>query len=261
MNWLLLDAGNSALKWAVVDAAAPGVSEANALAPAADGSIALAGELRRLERRIDAAFGCSVAGGDATRAVEAEVKDAANVPVTWFASQAEFAADDLRLRNGYRNPAQLGADRWHAMLAARAAHSGRALVVVNAGTATTVDCVGADGRFAGGVIAPGVRLMFDSLARHTAQLPLADGDLVAQPDNTDDAITTGVLECQLGLIERRVRRFAAGAGPVRLLIDGGNAPALLAHLRLDPQLAEVRAERNLVLRGVLLRARASVAAR
>jgi hypothetical protein len=48
---------------------------------------------------------------------------------------------------------------------------------------------------------------------------------------------------------------------VRVLIDGGNAAALRAHLRLDPQLAEVRAERNLVLRGVLLRARASVAAR
>jgi type III pantothenate kinase len=182
------------------------------------------------------------------------VKDIAGAPVTWFGSQLEFAAGDLHLRNGYRNPMQLGADRWHAMLAARSAYPNRALVVVNAGTATTVDCVSADGRFVGGVIAPGVRLMFDSLARRTAQLPLAEGEHVAHPDNTDDAITTGVLECQLGLIERRVRRFAGTAGPVLLLLDGGNAAALRP--ALDSQLATIRHEQHLVLRGVLIRARA-----
>jgi type III pantothenate kinase len=179
--------------------------------------------------------------------------------VEWLRSEPSSGGPVL-LVNGYRDPGQLGADRWHAMLAARAAHPGRALVIVNAGTATTVDCVDAGGRFVGGVIAPGVALMFESLARQTAQLPRARGAFVARPDNTDDAITTGVLDSQLGLIERRVRRLAAEAGPVLLLLDGGHAAALRPHLAFDPALATLREEPNLVLRGVLVRARAQRAA-
>jgi len=265
MNWLLLDAGNSALKWAVAEVRMPAVGDAAALAPiggALDLSSssladALCAELQRCVPPVVAAYGCSVADTEVRRAAEEAVRLAFRVPVTWFASQADFAADQVRLHNSYRTPAQLGADRWHAMLAARAAHPGHALIVVNAGTATTVDCVAADGRFVGGVIAPGVRLMFESLARHTAQLPVAAGELVARPDNTDDAITTGVLDSQIGLIERRVRRFAIETGaPVLVLLDGGNAAALRAHLVFDPALATVRQEQNLVLRGVLIRARA-----
>jgi type III pantothenate kinase len=265
MKCLLLDAGNSALKWAMAELHASTASGTAALLPvggalAVSASLdeALFGELQQwVAPPIAAAFGCSVADAKVQRAAENAIRRLFTVPVTWFAPQADFAADDVRLHNGYRTPTQLGADRWHAMLAARAAFPGRALMVVNAGTATTVDCITADGRFVGGVIAPGVRLMFDSLARQTAQLPVADGALVARPDNTDDAITSGVLESQIGLIERRVRRFATEIGaPVLVLLDGGNAVALRAHLVFDPALATVRHEQNLVLRGVLIRARA-----
>ena len=75
-------------------------------------------------------------------------------------------------------------------------------------------------------------------------------------EHTDDAIITGVLESQAGLIERRVRNFA-GSCRVRVLVDGGNAAALLAALQFDPRVAAIVAERDLVLRGVLLRARAA----
>jgi type III pantothenate kinase len=257
MTWLLLDAGNSALKFAFAEPHERVVTPGAALA-LADLPAALTVQLRR---PLAGAFGCNVAGAEIARAIEATVQAECGVPVTWFASQREFESGGVRLRSGYRDPAQLGADRWHALLAARAAYPGVALLVVNAGTATTVDGVRADGEFIGGVIAPGVRLMFDGLARQTAQLPLANGDLVAHPDNTDDAITTGVLESQLGLIERRVRRLAADAGPVLVLLDGGNAAALRAHLTFDPRLATVCHEPNLVLRGVLLRAQAAASAR
>ncbi len=257
MTWLLFDAGNSALKWALAEPDGSRLSTiGGTLSRAPDLPQRLAAELkRRVVAPVDAAFGCSVADRDVARAVDAAVRAAYDVPLSWLESQAEFAAPELRLRNGYRNPQQLGADRWHAMLAARAAYQERALVVVNAGTATTVDCVSADGDFVGGVIAPGVGLMLDSLARQTAQLPRAEGEFAARPDNTDDAITTGVLESQLGLIERRVRRFAAEAGPVLVLLDGGNAAALQPQLGFDAEIASVRHERNLVLRGVLIRAR------
>lgn len=258
MTWLLLDAGNTALKWRLTangDAARLS-SSGGSLKRSPDLAAELADALRGAAKSVEAAFGCSVADATVMGAVDAAVKSALGVVPTWFGSQAQFAADGVRLVSGYRDPAQLGADRWHAMLAARAAYPDRALVIVNAGTATTVDCVAADGRFVGGVIAPGVALMFDSLARQTAQLPRASGTFVARPDNTDDAITTGVLDSQLGLIERRVRRFAAEAGSVLLLLDGGHAATLRPHLALDPALATVRDESNLVLRGVLLRARA-----
>jgi type III pantothenate kinase len=264
MNWLLFDAGNSAVKWRLaehVPEAGPDdvpftTGAALSLPSTLDiGFAALEAQLAGVPR-IDAAFGCSVAGPRITQAIESAVRRRFAVPVTWFASQAQFECGEVCLRSGYRDPLQLGADRWHAMLAARAAWPGEPLVVVSAGTATTVDCVQADGNFVGGVIAPGVRLMLDSLARQTAQLPFATGGRVAHPDNTDDAITTGVLESQAGLIERRVRNFAGG-GRVRVLVDGGNAAALLAALQLDPRVAAVAAEPDLVLRGVLLRARAA----
>jgi type III pantothenate kinase len=269
MTWLLFDAGNSALKWKFAEPHS-GAPEAQRLSAgnilsqpraaaqdeADDFVAALVGQWDAL-RRIDAAFGCSVADESVARMVDAALRRRFGLAATWLGSQSQFEANGVRLRSGYRDPRQLGADRWHAMLAARAAWPDVPLVVVNAGTATTVDCVRADGFFVGGVIAPGVRVMFDSLARRTARLPLADGGFAAHPDNTDDAIATGVLDCQLGLIERRVRNFAADAAePVRVLVDGGNAQALRARLAFDASCATVVAERDLVLRGVLLRAQA-----
>ncbi len=84
------------------------------------------------------------------------------------------------------------------------------------------------GKFIGGVIAPGVRLMLESLALRTAGLPNADADLSANvadfPDNTDAAIVTGVLDAQAGLVYRIWHRFAVHliAEP-RLILTGGHA--------------------------------------
>lgn len=258
MDWLLLDAGNSRLKWALV--AAQGERETTAgaqeIAPGMGEPLAQTWRARD-GHAVAAAFGCSVAAASAMRAIDNAAMRAYGVRVQWFASQATFAAASVRLVNGYRDPQQLGADRWHALLAARAAHPAQALVVVNAGTATTVDCVTADGRFVGGVIAPGVQLMFNSLARATAQLPQAEGRLVDYPDNTDDAIASGVLGAQIGLIDRCVRRFAADHGAVHLLLAGGASERLRPHLAFDLAVAAAtRVEHNLVLRGVMIRARA-----
>jgi type III pantothenate kinase len=176
--------------------------------------------------------------------------------VTWLRSQPRFEGA-VSLLNGYRDPSQLGADRWHAVLGACARLPASSLVVANAGTATTVDCVRATGgpaQFVGGCIAPGVRLMLESLKRGTAALPLAEGPFAEFPDTTDRAIVTGVLDAQAGLVERVWRRFAAslGAAP-RLLLAGGNAEVLAAHLPVE--LAPV-IEHNLVLHGLALRASA-----
>jgi type III pantothenate kinase len=134
------------------------------------------------------------------------------------------------ISNGYKHPQRLGVDRWCALIGARA-HFKEALLVVTAGTATTIDSLSADGRFLGGLILPGVGLMKHALAEHTAGLSFVEeGCHAAFPDNTADAIASGVLEAQAGAVERAFLRLPhAGL----CLVSGGAAPALaplLAHL-------------------------------
>jgi len=146
------------------------------------------------------------------------------------------------VRNGYRNPAQLGVDRWCALIGARTLSPGPLLVVM-AGTATTVDTLDASGCFRGGLILPGQQLMLSALANNTADLPFAEGQHDDWPQSTDDAIVSGAIEAQLGAIERAWARLP---GDERIcMISGGNA-AILAKYLVMP----VRQADNLPLLGL-----------
>ncbi len=264
MRWLLLDAGNTALKWALSGtdeprALARGVVELGAppaLAAAVRQSLRETGP----EASLPPAFGCSVASETLTQAIAAEVAPVTAAGVRWVHSQARFELNGVALLNGYRDPAQLGADRWHAMVAARMSFPDRPLVVVCAGTATTVDSIDAAGRFLAGTIAPGSALMTDSLARGTARLPRSTGQAVELPDNTDDAIATGVADAQAGLVERRVRALARAIGPPQLVIAGGRGSELAARLCLAGEVSGVTIEEHLILNGLWFRASADAAA-
>ncbi|MDH5207408.1 MAG: type III pantothenate kinase [Burkholderiaceae bacterium] len=250
---LLIDAGNSAVKWAALVDGGTFVATGRQLhRDGADIESSLSAAWRSLERPARA-VGCSVAGRDVMAAIERAVRSIGLDGVDWLRSQRDFRGP-FTLVNGYRDPAQLGPDRWHAVLGACARLPGASFVVASAGTATTVDCVRAApgiARFVGGCIAPGFRLMLESLSRGTAGLPLADGEADDFPDTTDRAIVTGVLDAQAGLVERVFRRFAAALGaPPRLLLAGGHADTLAA--RLPVELAPI-IEHNLVLRGLALR--------
>lgn len=262
IHWLLLDAGNSALKWVLMSPEGHVGPAHGSLrnAPPAELLPALAREfIDRVDVTVGAAYGCGVAAPVLMRAMEQAVSQAFALPVQWFKSQSVFDHGGVTLRNGYRDSSQLGVDRWHSLLAARAAHPDRSLVVVTAGTATTVDGVTMDGSFVGGVIAPGVRMMFDALARGTANLPFAKGQLIAYPDNTNDAITSGVIGCQLGVIERFVRSFRGDHGDPVVILTGGYAAQLAPYVGLGTALPAVVREENLVLRGIYLRASAMAA--
>ena len=267
MTWLLLDAGNTALKWAL--------SEPGEFRTAAQGILALEagfGDLlvETLREPLTArpaaptfdlrAIGCSVASDAITGQIVAALRRLVPAGVRWLASQAQFDYQDVVLTNGYRDPAQLGADRWHAMIAARHRFPEQPLVVVCAGTATTVDSVDPAGRFLGGAIAPGTSLMADGLARGTARLPRSAGRPVQMPDNTDDAIATGVADALAGLVERRVRAMARAGAPPQLVMAGGRVRELAARLWLDQEVAGITIEEHLVLRGLWIRASAEQAA-
>jgi type III pantothenate kinase len=159
----------------------------------------------------------------------------------WLRGSSELCG----VRNRYEDPGALGPDRWAALVAARAQHRGRCLVV-NAGTATTVDVLSGDGEFLGGLILPGVELMRFVLHEHTGRLPLQEGQFRDTPRNTVDAIETGCRHAQAGAVERMHRAMCADGGEEPLCLVSGGAGKSLAELLT----LRVRYTENLVLEGL-----------
>ena len=146
--------------------------------------------------------------------------------------------------NQYERPEQLGPDRWAALIAARAVHHGPCLVV-NAGTATTVDMLTADGVFRGGAILPGVELMRFVLHEHTGRLPIQEGGYRDAPRNTMDAIETGCRHAQAGAVERMYRVFRELELNPLCIVAGGAGRVLVDQLSMPRRYIE-----NLVLDGL-----------
>ncbi len=236
MNLLLIDAGNTRIKWAIAapDAALGAWTLIDTVSHAGLDGAADAWRRAGVARAIVS----NVAGA----AVRERIAQAlpTGIAVEWFASSAERAG----LQNGYRNPGQLGCDRFAAAIGARALAPGQDLIVATCGTATTVDAVTKDGRFIGGMILPGLALMAGSLARNTAQLPQVMPGAAPPPvfgDNTDDAIVSGVLSAQAGAIERACAAHAATA----CIVSGGAAPYIAPVLKFSCLLVD-----NIVLVGL-----------
>lgn len=135
----------------------------------------------------------------------------------------------------YETPQTLGADRWLGALAAHRRHG--AAVVVDCGSATTVNVVDAAGVFRGGAIAPGLGALAAGMAAATPRLPAARlGSRPSLPPRSSQAaVDTGVLLGFCGMVERLVadhRRVLRGSATV--VVTGGNADLLLSHTRLLP---------------------------
>ena len=143
---------------------------------------------------------------------------------------ASSARSQAGVTNCYDEPSQLGVDRWAALIGARA-HSSDPCIVVNAGTAMTVDALGAQGKFIGGIIVPGFNLMHESLAANTARLSAERGNFTPFPRTTRDAITSGAIQALCGAIERmRDAMLAAGHREPVLVFSGGAGELVAGHL-------------------------------
>jgi type III pantothenate kinase len=147
--------------------------------------------------------------------------------------------------NSYRNPAQLGSDRWAAMIGARHLLGSKPAMVVVCGTATTIDFLTSEGMFKGGVIMPGVGLMLRSLHEGTAALPDQGGEFFAYPTQTVDAIASGCQHAQAGAIERLFVNEQRVMPDVVCMLSGGAAGAVAPRLSIPFQLQE-----NLVIEGL-----------
>ena len=121
----------------------------------------------------------------------------------------------------YPNPREIGADRVADAVAARAIY-GAPVVVVDFGTATNIEVIDRDGRFRGGVIAPGVQTSANALFTHGAQLP--DIALVAPPA---EAIQSGIMLGEADRVDGLVRRIFDQLGyPAKVIATGGLAPVV-----------------------------------
>ena len=239
---LVIDVGNSRMKWGLrgprgwlVLGVTPN-SEIGAL------SVRDWHNLPRPTR----AVGVNVAGEAARVRVEALLARWRLVP-EWLTA-TEFACG---VTNRYARPAQLGADRWASLVAAWRRSTATdlfppACLVVNAGTAVTIDALDVDGVFHGGLILPGIRLMLQALAENTSGLRIPAGDFRLFPDNTADAMYTGAVEAVCGAIEQTRRAIDTNPAHVRCYLAGGAAPEIGVHLNPPVEIVD-----NLVLEGVL----------
>jgi len=163
-------------------------------------------------------------------------------PVEFITAQAEQCG----VRNRYEQPSQLGCDRWAALLAAWHREL-QACLVVNCGTATTVDALSASGEFLGGLILPGIELMQRSLQINTSQLgdefSRNNGKVTDFPSNTADAIVSGAMRACIGAIQQQYKLLAVNGA--RCILSGGAAESILPYLGLPTELVD-----NLVLQGV-----------
>ncbi|HYD63028.1 MAG TPA: type III pantothenate kinase [Noviherbaspirillum sp.] len=246
---LLIDAGNTRVKWAVIPSRERSL---DALGRWTEWGMVEHAHVRSLSEawrkyKVVRVLASNVAGQAMRETLEQVLLGAFGmqpVPLEWFASVPALAG----VRNNYRNPAQLGCDRFASAIGAHALFPARPLVVATCGTATTVDAIAADGAFLGGMILPGLGLMASSLAKNTAQLPEVAQHLdISEPfaDHTDAAIVSGCLAAQTGAIERAVAAHARHGGKVQCILSGGAAALIAPHLSVPHTRVD-----NLVLIGL-----------
>ena len=171
------------------------------------------------------------------------------IPLIWAASEQEAYG----VVNNYDQPAQLGSDRFVALVAARKAFPKQNCIVIDCGTAVTIDALSYDGVFCGGVIIPGLKLWSDSLIKRAGQLnehQIDETDLFAK--DTAQAIGSGSIFGLTSAVEgiatrmsQKLEKQTKVGEASRLVICGGDAELVSNYSQLEFELMP-----NLVLIGL-----------
>ena len=240
VRYILLDGGNSQLKWAWVDGAQQlhfgGRAPYANLQAFADFMAGHAADLPII--------GCAVCGAKKMALVE----EAAARSVRWLPSMRHA----LGVTNHYYKVQQHGSDRWFNVLGSRL-FSPNTCVVVSCGTAITIDAITHDNHYLGGSIMPGFNLMKEAMAAKTANLNQPIGKAYPFATSTPNALASGMHDAASGaviLMHQRLKERQQGLA-VDLILTGGGASKIEKHLPqaliLDSQ---VKIVDNLVLFGL-----------
>jgi type III pantothenate kinase len=238
MSLLAIDVGNTRLKWALYDGREMR-THANLLTVEATDVKTLAREWQTLQPT--AAIVSNVAGVAVAESIK-NVMAKKNIEPQFISS----LSSQCGVTNNYKNPHQLGTDRWAALIGAHQSSPGTAKIVVMAGTALTIDALSADGHFLGGIIVPGLGVMRQALHLRTAQLPNEVGQFDMFPTNTLNAIASGAIDACVGAISRMRARLSELSKNEPTVIASGGALSLLAPHAPFP----LTIHENLVLEGL-----------
>jgi type III pantothenate kinase len=231
---LLLDVGNTRIKWGVLD----------------DGDIRRTGHIAqtrirenglqvlttKIPRRVDDVFVSNVAGTSFATRLSGVVSAHCSCDVRFARSERS----GWGVSNGYTQPRRMGVDRWVAMVGAWAEVQA-ACLVVDAGTAVTLDALDDNGRHLGGQIIAGVGTMADALACATSDIPKvkpATGrpatDLGMFAHNTAAAVREGAQNAVTGAVDRAIRTLQSNAYEPVVVLTGGDASRILNALCETP---------------------------
>ncbi|MEX0715844.1 MAG: type III pantothenate kinase [Planctomycetaceae bacterium] len=254
---LAVDVGNSRIKFGLFDdrelaaprdGALPDFSRTTAIA--IDGDVPW-GEIRQWVEAGEVASQDAVTGVIAGTNPGGVRKVLDGWPGEWRIPRVLDDPRDVPLIVDLPEPGKIGIDRLLNAVAANAVRPrDRPAIIVDTGTATTVDLVSPAGAFQGGAILPGFQLSARALHRYTALLPLIGiEELATEPHsplgrNTREALRSGLFWGQLGAVKELVAQLGGEDGDAALFLTGGGAPLLAPHL------PHARHEPHLGLRGL-----------
>ncbi len=247
---LFIDIGNTSLHWrksAALETASPTISvRHNKDFPAAlDILAASLGQVR-----IGRVLVANVAGNAAKEAVYAWSLDTYSVKPLFLQSQNSHNS----VVNAYAEPHRLGVDRWFAVLAGHnliQSSQAVAAIVVDAGTAMTIDAVLQDGTHLGGNIIAGLELQQRTLLKSTSDINDSHGEESVWGLDTSSAVANGASFALLGAISLAAEQLQEqiGGGRIHILLTGGDAETLEPYF-IGREDIDFSVHSNLVLDGL-----------
>lgn len=219
---LYLDVGNSRMKWRFFKSQTTHHNKSYSSLEKAWQEVASEHDIVGIEA-------CCVRNERAKLSLEELAKNIFKANIHWRDAQAEQNG----VKNGYDVPKTLGADRWAALVGARARQEHSACIVVDAGTAITVDFLAANGQHHGGVILPGIWALLKTLdladLLSSKYLDLNDS-LQALAKTTHKGLVSGVVFSAQGgvksAIEKQVARAGISMNDLPIFLTGGDAALL-----------------------------------
>lgn len=219
MKRLVIDIGNTRCKWVIFNN-----SEMQQVNFASEFSPGLIAHIFAENEGIEEAILSSV------RDFPMECRDILTMQTDFFVELSHHTP--VPIVNQYKTPETLGRDRLAAAIGAACLYPVKPILIIDAGTAITIDFVNANNEYLGGNISPGIETRFQALNHFTGKLPLVGLSEQFEPIGTDtrSAILAGVQQGVIFEIESYIRQFRNKYPDLTAVLAGGHAAFLASHL-------------------------------